>query len=118
MPNYKLVYFDGRGRAETIRLAFAVTGIAYEDHRIKKEEWPEMKPKTFAGYLPYMEVDGTVLFESLAMAKYVAREGGLQPACSLSQAQCDATLDVVNGFLEKASATKHTSDAGARVGEI
>ena len=41
---FKLIYFNGRGRAETIRLLFAASGTQYEDKRIAKEEWPELKP--------------------------------------------------------------------------
>jgi len=41
---YKLIYFNGKGRAETIRLVLAAAGVNYEDKRIEKEEWPALKP--------------------------------------------------------------------------
>lgn len=41
MPNFKLTYFNGRGRAEISRLIFAVAGAPYEDIRIK--DWPNGK---------------------------------------------------------------------------
>ena len=44
MPDYKLIYFNGRGRAELIRLLFAQAGVKYEDKRITREEWAEIKP--------------------------------------------------------------------------
>ena len=43
MTTYKVVYFDARGRAEIIRLIFAVAGVKYEDVRIAKEDWPAKK---------------------------------------------------------------------------
>lgn len=43
MPSYKLVYFDGRGRAELARLLFVAAGQKYEDKRVTPEEWPAMK---------------------------------------------------------------------------
>ena len=44
MPSYKLVYFNGRGRAEISRWIFAQTETEYEDQRINKEQWAELKP--------------------------------------------------------------------------
>lgn len=44
MASYKLTYFEGRGRAEFIRLIFAHAGVRYEDERVSFEEWPKMKP--------------------------------------------------------------------------
>ncbi|XP_025146190.1 hematopoietic prostaglandin D synthase isoform X2 [Bubalus bubalis] len=43
MPNYKLIYFNMRGRAEIIRYIFAYLDIKYEDHRIEQADWPEIK---------------------------------------------------------------------------
>jgi len=44
MVHYKLTYFNGRGRAEIMRLVFAVADVKYEDIRIADEEWPALKP--------------------------------------------------------------------------
>lgn len=44
MPNYKLTYFNGRGRAEMSRLIFAQAGVPYEDVRIERDAWPKLKP--------------------------------------------------------------------------
>lgn len=45
---YKLIYFNGRGRAEVIRLLFAQTNTSYEDVRIEKDQWPELKPSKYS----------------------------------------------------------------------
>ena len=42
---YKLIYFDARGRAETIRLILAAAGIKYEDCRVPFEEWSSLKSR-------------------------------------------------------------------------
>ena len=42
-PKYKLTYFDAMGRAEITRLVFAQAGLEYEDHRINRADWPELK---------------------------------------------------------------------------
>ena len=44
MPSYKLRYFNARGFGEMIRLLFVEKGVAYEDLRHTREEWPEHKP--------------------------------------------------------------------------
>ena len=43
MP-YKLTYFNGRGRAELSRLIFAQAGVQYEDVRIERADWLQLKP--------------------------------------------------------------------------
>ena len=43
MPAYKLTYFDGRARAETSRLLFALKGQKYTDVRIQHCDWPKLK---------------------------------------------------------------------------
>jgi hypothetical protein len=42
-PSYKLIYFNSRGKAELIRFIFAYAGVDYEDERISKDKWPELK---------------------------------------------------------------------------
>ncbi|EDV18623.1 uncharacterized protein TRIADDRAFT_34904 [Trichoplax adhaerens] len=49
MPNYKLIYFNSRGRAEVTRYLFAAAGVEYEDVRVTGEEWAKIK----AGSLSY-----------------------------------------------------------------
>ena len=44
----KLVYFDARGRAETIRFILAAGRVPYEDKRITFDEWPVLKQGTHA----------------------------------------------------------------------
>jgi len=39
----KLIYFNGRGRAEVSRLVLAQAGVKYEDKRIEFSEWGEVK---------------------------------------------------------------------------
>ena len=43
MSGIKLTYFNLKGRAELARLILAQAEVEYEDCRIEKEEWPELK---------------------------------------------------------------------------
>ncbi|XP_038611201.1 hematopoietic prostaglandin D synthase isoform X5 [Tachyglossus aculeatus] len=76
MPNLKLVYFNLRGRAEIIRYLFAYMDLKYEDQRIEPADWPGIKPLLPFGKIPILEVDGVILHQSLAIARYFAREAG------------------------------------------
>jgi glutathione S-transferase len=83
MPNYKLNYFNARGRAELTRLIFAAAGVQYTDNRIA--DWPASKGDAPLGQVPYLEVDGTKLVQSLSIARYVARELNLAGPDNLRQ---------------------------------
>ena len=42
----KLIYFNGKGRAEPARLILAHAGVDYEDHRIEFSDRPQMNTKS------------------------------------------------------------------------
>ena len=46
----KLVYFNGKGRAEVTRTMFALAGVEYEDKRYSLEEWGKLKESGNTGY--------------------------------------------------------------------
>jgi glutathione S-transferase len=70
MAQYKLYYFNGRGRAELIRYIFAAADQAYEDVRFEREQWPNYKAQSPTGQAPFIEVqDGS---ETFALAQSVA----------------------------------------------
>ena len=39
MPNYKLYYFNVRGRGELARLILNCAGVPFEDFRFEYDEW-------------------------------------------------------------------------------
>ena len=43
-PKVQLLYFDGYGRGEIIRIILNYGGIQFEDKRFSFEEWPKIKP--------------------------------------------------------------------------
>ena len=104
MSQYKLTYFNGRGRAELTRLIFAQAGVQYEDKRIAKEEWPELKPKTPNGSLPILEIDGKTLLGSIPIARFVAERFGLAGSNDIENTEIagvmDCLTDLVTSFLK------------------
>lgn len=47
MPQYKLHYFNFRGRAELARLILKQAGVEFEDVRFERTEWPALKASEF-----------------------------------------------------------------------
>nr|XP_045584247.1 hematopoietic prostaglandin D synthase-like [Procambarus clarkii] len=95
MPEYKLIYFNARGRAELIRWIFAYGDIPYTDERVEKEDWPEKKKNVPGGKVPVLMVDGKPVPQSLAIARYVAKQADLVPQDHLEAAYCDALADTL-----------------------
>lgn len=93
MSQYKLIYFNLRGRAELARLLFAAAGQQYEDARIERESWPSLKASTPFGQLPVLEVtEGgktLQLAQSLAIARFLARKFHLDGTSELEKAEVD-----------------------------
>jgi len=110
MPTYKLVYFDLRGRAEVIRLLFAAAGVPYEDYRVERSRWSELKPSTPFGQIPVLEVDGVRLCQSKAIARYLAGEFGFVPETALDKARTDMIVDCVDDVLTRSLKFFHEKD--------
>ncbi|NXX76137.1 HPGDS synthase, partial [Urocolius indicus] len=99
MPQYKLTYFNLRGRAEICRYLFAYSGKKYEDYRIEVADWLKIKSTIPFGKLPVLEVDGVTIHQSLAIARYLARESGLAGQTPVEQALVDAIVDTIDDFM-------------------
>ncbi|XP_048729241.1 hematopoietic prostaglandin D synthase-like [Ostrea edulis] len=99
MTKYTLHYFNLKGRGEIVRLMLVAAGVDFEDHRVEREEWPKLKPTMPAGQMPVLEVDGKKYCQSLAIARYVAREYGMAGASSTEQLLIDQVVDTVNDLL-------------------
>lgn len=70
---YKLSYFDLRGRGEFIRFIFAAANQKYQDDRISLSEWNDFKSNTPFNQLPILEIhqesETVVLAQSKAIGK-------------------------------------------------
>ncbi len=96
MTQLKLSYFDVHGgRAEPVRLALAIGGIAFEDHRFSFAEFAEVRKATPFGQVPTMEVDGVQVTQCDAMLRYAGKLAGLYPADPFQALLCDEVAYVV-----------------------
>jgi len=115
MPDIKLLYFDLRARAEPARLLLAYGGVTYEDERIpppweNPSGWAERKPKMAWGQLPELTWDGEVIYTSISIARFLAREFGLMGKTSVETAQVDEVVDVVQDTLNAGYTAGFTQD--------
>ncbi|MEZ4389504.1 MAG: glutathione S-transferase family protein [Polyangiales bacterium] len=94
MTRPRLTYFDMPvSRGEECRLAFAIAGVDFEDHRIAREEWPAMKPTTPFGALPVLEVPGhPPIAQSNAILTYIGRRYGVHPTDLVEAARHEAVM--------------------------
>mmetsp|Transcript_21700 Transcript_21700/g.66769 ORF Transcript_21700/g.66769 Transcript_21700/m.66769 type:complete len:230 (+) Transcript_21700:901-1590(+) len=104
MTTHKLIYFDIKGKAEALRLAFAYCKIPFEDKRFaSRDEFAAMKASGALqfGQVPALEVSSgdakTVLTQSVAILRYIAKlnpEAKLYPSDPVAAARVDAVCDL------------------------
>ncbi|XP_078659356.1 hematopoietic prostaglandin D synthase-like [Branchiostoma floridae x Branchiostoma belcheri] len=111
-PKYKLTYFNARARGELIRLIFAAAGVEFDDVRFNYEQWYAFKAKgtTPMGQMPVLGVDGQMMCQSLAIARYVARENGLCGKTSWEEAQADMFVCGADDLLTKLITVRFEKD--------
>jgi prostaglandin-H2 D-isomerase / glutathione transferase len=96
LPHYKFTYFDGPGRGELTRLAFVASGIAFDDNRIDFYTYGDAERALQPlGKVPVLEFDGVKYPQSLALARYVGKLGGLYPADPLEALQVDVLIETL-----------------------
>ncbi|KYO38018.1 hematopoietic prostaglandin D synthase isoform A [Alligator mississippiensis] len=115
MSHYKLTYFNLRGRGEIIRYLFAYSGIKYEDYRIEWADWSSIKPTIPFGKVPILEIDGVIIHQSLAIARYLAKENGVAGKTPLEQALVDAIVDTIDDFMSMLPWAEKDHDVKQRV---
>ena len=128
----KLVYFNGRGLAETSRLLLAAAGAEYEDFRYPLEviDWAthDFKKDAFdadkaAGKLtqsldklPYLEVDGHVIPQSKAIERFLAQKHNMYGCDVHESAQIDAICEFVRDFKQEYQKTRALQGAEREAG--
>eukprot|EP00929_Paragymnodinium_shiwhaense_P113916 TRINITY_DN82221_c0_g1_i1.p1 TRINITY_DN82221_c0_g1~~TRINITY_DN82221_c0_g1_i1.p1 ORF type:complete len:234 (+),score=67.83 TRINITY_DN82221_c0_g1_i1:68-769(+) len=112
---YKLSYFDCRGRAELTRLLFAHGGVEYDDDRVKRENFQQMKAAgAFPfGQFPVLSIDGGPSYsQSYAIAKYAAKVVGLMPSDTEQQLACDMVILTTEDVRSKLVPIRYSGKVG------
>jgi prostaglandin-H2 D-isomerase / glutathione transferase len=93
MP-YKLWYFPIRGRAEQIRLLFHALDVPFEDIKVNRDTFMELKQRGVSmlsfGSLPLLEDDDFRLVQGPVILGYVARKHGAAPTDPRLSARADS----------------------------
>lgn len=92
--SYKLWYFPLRGRGEQVRLFLHALGQPFEDMRVRREQFMQMKgqgPGLLAfGSLPLLEDGDFKLVQGPVILGYLARQHGVAPQDLRAAARADA----------------------------
>jgi glutathione S-transferase len=106
LPKLILNYFDFDGsRGEVARLAMHVAGVAFEDRRIPRKEWPTLRDTAPFQSLPTLEVDGQVIAQSNTINRYVGKLAGLYPKDDWQAALVDEVMDAVEDITTRIGTT-------------
>lgn len=96
MSTYKLYSFRKNDPGEVIRFIFHHAGQKFDDVRIGRDEWPELKEQMPCGELPVLEVNGKKLAGTRAIAAFMANKLGLAGSDDAwDRAQLDSICDLV-----------------------
>src|SRR3954466_12796503 len=90
-------YFEAPvSRGEECRIALSLAGVDFTDNRIKREEWPAMKPTVPYGALPVLDIPGKgSIAQSIAILAFIGREHGLLPSDPFEAARHIAVMEAV-----------------------
>ena len=95
----KVFYFNGRGKAEAIRLLLVCAGVEFEDKRFSFEEWgSKYKAESPLGTAPFYEEGGARFGGSLGILRYLGDKHGLGGASPLENAFLHSLSDAIYDY--------------------
>jgi len=95
MTDIKLTYFDLKGRAEISRLILSYSGVRFTDERLTGAQFGAIKSSLAYGQMPILNYKGQVLYQSITIARFLAREFKLAGKSNIESAQADEVVDAV-----------------------
>lgn len=112
MSKPKLFYFDAPvSRGEECRLALHAAWVDFEDVRVKRDDWPALKPTMPFGSLPVFQVPGhPALGQSNAILVLIGREHGLHPKDNFEAARHEAIMAYAEELRANVAPTMRIAD--------
>ncbi|XP_039756717.1 glutathione S-transferase 2-like isoform X2 [Pararge aegeria] len=110
MPKIAVYYFPLKALGEGIRLLLAYGGEEFEDCRITKEEWADVKPTMPFGQMPILEIDGKKYAQSSAIVRYLGRKYGLVGKNIEEDFEIDQNIEFFTDIRTKAGSVFHEQD--------
>lgn len=111
---FTLVYFNGKGLAETSRLILAIAGVDYEDFRypievldwktysFKRELFEQHKKEgkfiKSMGKLPYLQINDQIISQSKSIERFLAKKFNLYGKNDIQEAQIDSICEYIRDF--------------------
>jgi len=116
MDKPRLTYFDiPTSRGEECRLALFLAGIDFEDRRLERARWLELKSTMPYGAMPVLEIpDRPPLAHTNAILAYIGRQHDLHPKDLFEAARHEGVMNHVEDLRAQLSATSRISDPEAR----
>lgn len=118
MPSYKLTYFPVKALAEPIRFLFSYAGIDFVDDRFDRDDWPKIKPNMPFGQVPVLEIDGKKISQSVAIARYLAKQCGLAGKDDLEAMEIDAIVDTIHDLRAKIAAYHYENNEAVKATKL
>jgi len=111
-PVYKFTYFDIMGVGESIRYMMTYGGVNFENVAINYEtQYPTIKKNFPFGRLPVLEFEGKVLYQPMAIARFLAKKFNLFGSDDFMNGQMDAIVETIHYLWTKVSEYYYEEDA-------
>lgn len=111
----ELIYFDLKGRAEPIRLAFHIGGVKFTDTRITPEQFGKMRDSLPLRQVPVMKIGNSApVAQSAALLIYAGRRAGLIPKDAESEMLVVQVLETIADVVQQCVAAFFIPEEGRR----
>jgi len=100
-PKIVLTYFGFPGRGQSIRFAFRIGKIPFEDRHIDFPTFGKEKAegKFPLGSIPVLDINGQRYCESNSLTRFAGKLANLYPHCPLQALRVDEIMDMVEDLM-------------------